>query len=139
MAFFNFKGKIVFGDPPLPQTPGKFASKNTPNEGDPKIGPGPYSKCDFLVLKSTVPGGLSFSGFLTKTEPSPQDCKFFKVFQNFSVFFKVFQCFSGFLSLSSDEGPPPRPFHSLILVKGGWYLGKIVFGDPPLPQTPTPP
>ena len=37
------------------------------DEGDPMIGPGP----DFLVLKSTVLGGLSFSGFLTKTEPSP--------------------------------------------------------------------
>ena len=45
------------------------ASKNTPNEGDPRIGPGPSSKCDFLVLKSTLLGGLSFSGFLIKTEP----------------------------------------------------------------------
>ena len=68
-------------------------------------------------------------------EPSPQDCKFFKVFQNFSVPFKVFQCFSGFLSLSSDEGPPPRPFHCLVFFN---FKGKIVFGDPPLPQIPTP-
>ena len=28
------------------------------------------------------------------------------------MFFRVFK-------LSSDEGPPPRPFHSLVLVKGG--------------------
>ena len=31
------------------------------------------------------------------------------------MFFRVFK-------LSSDEGPPPRPFHSLVLVKGGWYF-----------------
>ena len=39
------------------------------------------------------------------------------------------------------KGLPPRPFHSLVLVKGGsifQFKGKIVFGDPPLPQTPTP-
>ena len=38
------------------------------------------------------------------------------------MFFKVFQCFSVFLSFNADEGPPPRPFHSLVLVKGGWYF-----------------
>ena len=41
------------------------------------------------------------------------------------MFFKVFQCFSGFfrvLTLNPDEGPPPRPFHSVILVKGGSYF-----------------
>ena len=46
----------------------------------------------------------------------------FKVFQNFSVcllLFRVFQGVSGFVTLDSDEGPPPRPFHSLVLVKGG--------------------
>ena len=47
--------------------------------------------------------------------------------------FKVFQCVSGF-SLSSDEGPLLRPFHSLALVKGGVaffnFQSKIVFGDP---------
>ena len=50
---------------------------------------------------------------------------FFKGFQSFSVFFKVFQCFqgvSGFLTFNCDEGPPPRPFHSLVLVKGGSYF-----------------
>ena len=54
---------------------------------------------------------------------------FFKVFQGFSEFFSVFyrfsmffRVFSGFLTLNSDEGPPPRPFHSLILVKGGSYF-----------------
>ena len=64
--------------------------------------------------------------------------RFVKVSQSFSMFFKVFQCFSRFfrvLTLNSDEGPPPRPFHSVILVKGGSYFsifkGKIVFGDPP--------
>ena len=33
-----------------------------------------------------------------------------------------FQGVSGFLTLNSDEGPPPRPFHSLVLVKGGSYF-----------------
>ena len=28
--------------------------------------------------------------------------------------------FFSVLSLNADEGPPPRPFHSLVLVKGGW-------------------
>ena len=43
------------------------------------------------------------------------------------MFFRVFK-------LSSDEGPPPRPFHSLVLVGGVVFFnfkGKIVFGDPP--------
>ena len=127
--FFNFKGKIVFGDPPLPQIPTPLERESLP----PKT----------PQMRGTPGLGSRFLDFFTKTEPSPQDCKFFKVFQSFSMFFKVFQCFSGFLSLSSDEGPPPRPFHSLILVKGGLaffnFKGKIVFGDPPLPQTPTPP
>ena len=52
--------------------------------------------------------------------------RFFKVFQNFSVFFlrffNVFQDVSGLVTLNSDEGPPPRPFHSLVLVKGGSYF-----------------
>ena len=59
------------------------------------------------------------------------------------MFFKVFQCFSGFLSLSSDEGPPPATFSQPSFGQGGVvffnFKGKIVFGDPPLPQTPTPP
>ena len=54
---------------------------------------------------------------------------FFKVFQ---CFFKVFPCFFGFFQGFSEEGLPPRPFHSLILVKGGSYFwgfkGEIVFG-----------
>ena len=81
-------------------------------------------------MKSTVLGGLSFSGFLTKTELHRlQDFKFFHVL---SRFFKVFPCFlrfsnvfqgvSGFLTLNSDDGPPRRPFHSLVLVKGGSYF-----------------
>ena len=49
-------------DPPLK---GKVCLQKHPNEGDPRIGPGPS---DFLVLKSTALGGLSFSGFLTKNE-----------------------------------------------------------------------
>ena len=51
--------------------------------------------------------------------------RFFKVFQNFSVFlrfFNVFQDVSGLVTFNSDEGPPPRPFHSLVLVKGGAYF-----------------
>ena len=50
---------------------------------------------------------------------------FSKVFQGFSEFFSVFYVFqgvSGFVTLNSDEGPPPRPFHSLVLVKGGSYF-----------------
>ena len=47
------------------------------------------------------------------------------------MFFRVFQ---GFLTLNSDDGPPRRPFHSLVLVKGGVvfsnFKGRIVFGDP---------
>ena len=34
------------------------------------------------------------------------------------MFFRVLQDFS----FSSDEGLPPRPFHSLVLVKGGSYF-----------------
>ena len=76
--------------------------------------------------KSTALGGLSFSGFLTKTEPSPASG--FQVFQGSSRFFSVFMFFYGFyvfqdisefVTLNSDGGPPPRPFHSLVLVKGG--------------------
>ena len=40
----------------------------------------------------------------------------------FLRFFNVFQGVLGFLSLISDEIPPPRPFHSLVLVKGGWHF-----------------
>ena len=48
-----------------------------------------FQNAIFLVLKSTVLGGLSLSGFLTKTEPSPVSelQRFCKVFQNVSVFF----------------------------------------------------
>ena len=35
------------------------------------------------------------------------------------MFFRMFQ---GFLTLNSDDGPPRRPFHSLVLVKGGSYF-----------------
>ena len=47
VAFFNFKGKIVFGDPPLPQTPTPLERESlllkTPQmKGDPRIGPAPY-------------------------------------------------------------------------------------------------
>ena len=35
------------------------------------------------------------------------------------MFFRVFQ---GFLTLNSDDGPFRRPFHSLVLVKGGSYF-----------------
>ena len=63
-------------------------------------------------------------------EPSPASefqvfhgfSRFFRVFQCFLRFFNVFQGLSGFETLNSDEGPPPRPFHSLILVKGGSYF-----------------
>ena len=48
--------------------------------------------------------------------------RFFRVCQCFSRFLNVFQGVSGFLTFSSDEGPPPRPFHSLVLVKGGSYF-----------------
>ena len=69
----------------------KFCSQNTPNEGDPRIGKGPSQKCDFLVLKSTVLGGFSLSGFLTKTELHRlQDFKFFTFCQGFSKFFSFF-------------------------------------------------
>ena len=44
---------------------------------------------------------------------------FFKVFQ---CFFKVFPCFFGFFQGFSEEGLPPRPFDSLISVKGGSYF-----------------
>ena len=30
--------------------------------------------------------------------------------------------FFSVLSFNADEGPPPRPFHSLVLVKGGLYF-----------------
>ena len=50
---------------------------------------------------------------------------FFQVFQGFSRFFNVFKgfpCFFGFFQGFSEEGLPPRPFHSLISVKGGSYF-----------------
>ena len=57
--------------------------------------------------------------------------RFFRIFQCFLLLFNVFQGVSGFVTLDSDEGPPPRPFHSLVLVKGGFvffnFKGKIVF------------
>ena len=46
------------------------------------------------------------------------------------VFFKFFKTF-------------PRPFHNDFGQGGGGsffdFKGKIIFGDPPLPRTPTPP
>ena len=85
---------------------------------------------------------VGFLGFLTKTEPSPVSkisnfSRFFRVFQCFLRFFNVFHGVSRFLSLSSDEQSPLPGFG-----QGGVaffnFKGKIVFGDPPLPQTPTP-
>ena len=40
----------------------------------------------------------------------------------FFKFFNVFQDVSGLLTLNSDEAQPPRPFNSLVLVKGGSYF-----------------
>ena len=67
---------------------------------------------------------------LTKTEPSPVSgfqvfqgfSRFFSAFSIFLWFFNVFQGVSGFVTLNYDEGPPPRPFHSLVLVKQGSYF-----------------
>ena len=76
VVFLDFKGKIVFGDPLAsnsdPPLRGKFASKNTPKR-DLRLGLDPQGKHEFLVLKSRVLGGLSFSGFLC----------FFKFFKTF--------------------------------------------------------
>ena len=75
-SFFDFKGKIIFGDPPLPRTPtpheGKFAIKNTSNGGDPRL---------FFLLFSFV---FLFFNIFSRFEPQfrisrPQSLAWFSI------------------------------------------------------------
>ena len=89
VVFFNFTGKIVFGDPPLPQTPTPLERESLPPKTPQMRGiSGSLFKCDFLVLGSTVLGA-SFSRFFKVF------LEFFRVFSMFltvfSMFFKVFK------------------------------------------------
>ena len=108
----NFKGKIVFGDPPClklrPPLERESLPQKTPQKG-PQAWPRPSMKMRI---------------FSTEIEGSGWPLVFW-VF----VFFKFFQDFSA-------------TFFIMILVRGGGVIfdfkGKIIFGDPPLPRTPTP-
>ena len=56
--------------------------------------------------------------------------------------FNVFQDVSGLLTLNSNEGQPPRPFHSLVLVKGGSCFSILKANNlrrPPLTSNSDPP
>ena len=86
-SFFDFKSKIIFGDPPLPRTPtpheGKFASKNTPNGGNPRL---------FFLLFSFV---FSCFKFFSRFEPQfkisrPQSLAWFSISTSSFVEWKSF-------------------------------------------------
>ena len=148
VAFFNFKGKIVFGDlklrPPLDREslPPKTPQMRGGTPGSARV---PIKNAIFLVLKSTLLGGLSFSGFFDQTEPSPVSefhafqgfSRFFRIFQCFLRFFNVFQGVAGFFPAVLMKDRPVPSFGSRGVAFFN-FKGKIVFGDPPLPQTPTP-
>ena len=64
--------------------------------------------------------------------------RFCRVFQCFSRFFNVFQDISRFLIQFLMKGRPREPNFGQEGVVFFNFEGKIVFGDPPLPQAPTP-
>ena len=91
--FFNFKGKIVFGDPPClklrPPLERESLPPKTPQMRGPQDRPGPL-KMRFFSTEIDGSGWPLVSGFLA-TEPLPvSEFQVFGVLRGFSEFFSVF-------------------------------------------------